>query len=403
MSPSLFEPFQLGPVTIPNRIVKAATFEGMTPDAAPSQALLAYHRMHAAGGVGLTTVSYCSASPEGRTYRHQMWMRPEILAPLRALTDALHDEGSAVGLQLGHAGWFANPKATREPNLGPSRKFSPYAMAFSKALTEADLMRVRDDYARSASLACDAAFDAVEVHVGHGYLLSQFLSPWTNKRRDQYGGSLEDRARFPRQVLQAVREAVGDRAAVWAKLNMEDGFRGGLTIDEGIEVARMIERDGSVDAIQPTVGFTARTPMWLLRGDVPIKEMVELERDRFRRVGMRMFAPFLMHEHPFEEAFLRPLADRVREAVDLPVMLLGGVTRKDTAEQAIADGYVAVAMARALLAEPDLPNRWRAGDLAAGSRCIHCNTCVTEMDRFGTRCILDPVPGHLPATAGDLG
>jgi len=401
--PALFEPFKLGPVTIPNRIIKAATFEGMTPDAAPSRALLTYHRMHAVGGVGLTTVSYCSASSEGRTYRHQMWMRQQIVPALRVMTDALHDQGTAVGLQLGHAGWFANPKATREPNLGPSRKFSPYALAFSKALTESDLRRLVDDYASSARLACDAGFDAIEVHVGHGYLLSQFLSPWTNRRRDQWGGSLDNRARFPREVLVAVKEAVGDRAAVWAKLNMEDGFKGGLTLDEGIEVARMIDRDGSVDAIQPTVGFTARTPMWLLRGDVPLKQMVELERDRVRRTGMRMFAPFLMHTHPFTEAYLKPMTDRVREAVTTPVMLLGGVTRKDTAERAVADGYVAVAMARALLAEPDLPNRWQAGDESAGSRCIHCNACVTEMDRQGTRCVLDPVPDHLPATAGDLG
>ncbi len=387
----VFEPVRLGPVRLRNRVVKAATFEGMTPDGLVSDDLVEYHRRPAAGGVAMTTVAYCSASPEGRTFRHQLWMRPDALPGLRRLTDAVHDEGAAACLQLGHAGWFANPAQTREPAIGPSRVFSPNAMSFARAIDDAGLARLREDFSRSAAMAVDAGFDAIEVHLGHGYLLSQFLSPYTNRRSDAYGGDIEGRARFPREVLAAIRERVGERAAVFAKLNMTDGFAGGLTADDGRAVARFLDEDGTVDALQLTGGFTARSPMYLLRGDVPLGELVELERNAVRRFGMRLFARRLMVDHPFEEAFFASQARLVKDAVDVPVMLLGGVTRLDTMTGAIDEGFGFVAMARAVLREPDLVDRYRRGE-ATDSACIHCNRCIVEMERGGTRCTEIPTP-----------
>lgn len=380
-------PYRLGPLELRNRIVKAATFEGMTPDGLVSDQLVEYHRRPAAGGAAMTTVAYCAVSSEGRTYRHQLWMRPEAMAGLRRLTDAVHAEGAAAAVQLGHAGWFANPKATREPAIGPSRVFSPYGLGWPKAMDEVDLERTRQAFAHAAVAAVDAGFDGLELHLGHGYLLSQFLSPHTNRRGDAYGGGIEGRARFPREVCLAVRDAVGDRAAVWAKLNMDDGFRGGMTAREGVEVARMLQVDGALDALQLTGGFTAKSPMFLMRGDVPLKELIELERDPVRRLGMRVVAPTLMKAWDFTEAFFLPLAREVRAATTMPLMLLGGVTRLDTARQALAEGFDLVGMARALLIEPDLPRRWAAGD-GGPSPCTHCNQCVVEMDRDGTRCVL---------------
>jgi 2,4-dienoyl-CoA reductase-like NADH-dependent reductase (Old Yellow Enzyme family) len=380
-------PYRLGPLALRSRIVKAATYEGMTPDGLVSDQLVEYHRRPAAGGAAMTTVAYCAVSPEGRTYRHQLWMRDEAMPGLRTLTDAVHAEGAAAAVQLGHAGWFANPKATREPSMGPSRVFSPYGLCFPKAMTGDDLARVRDAFAAAAVQAVEAGFDGLELHLGHGYLLSQFLSPHTNRRRDAYGGSIENRARFPREVCLAVRDAVGDRAAVWAKLNMDDGFRQGMTAEEGVEVARMLEVDGALDALQLTGGFTAKTPMYLMRGDVPLKELIELERDPVRRLGMRVVAPTLMKAWDFEEAYFLPLARQVRAATTMPLMLLGGVTRYQTAQNALAEGFALVGMARALLIEPDLPHRWARGD-RGDSPCTHCNQCVVEMDRDGTRCVL---------------
>jgi 2,4-dienoyl-CoA reductase-like NADH-dependent reductase (Old Yellow Enzyme family) len=381
-----FAPARLGPVQLRNRIVKAATFEGMTPQGLVSDALVDFHRAPARGGVGMTTLAYCSVSPEGRTYRHQIWMRPEALPGLRQLTDAVHAEGAAAAIQLGHAGWFANPKATGQQAIGPSRKFSPYGLGWPRAMERSDFARVLDDYRRAAVLAVDAGFDALEIHMGHGYLLSQLLSPHTNRRADRYGGSIENRARFPREVARAVRDAVGDRAAVYAKLNMTDGFRGGLDLVDGVAAAQMLDADGTLDALQLTGGFTARTPMYLLRGDVPLHEMLELERDPIRRLGLRLVAPRMMKPYPFTEAFFRSYARQVRDAVSMPLMLLGGISKRATVDQAMADGFEFVAMARALLREPGFVIRMQR-EPGAESLCVHCNKCVTEMDRAGTRCV----------------
>lgn len=389
-TPGPFDPATLGPVQLRNRIVKAATNEGMTRDGLVTDELIDYHLAPARGGVGLTTVAYCAVSSEGRTFRHQMHMRPEAVPGLRRLTDAVHAEGAAVAAQLGHAGWFANPGATREQAVGPSRVFSPYGLGFPRAATRDDMARLRRDFATGARLAVESGFDVLELHLGHGYLLSQFLSPYTNRRRDDFGGDIANRARFPREVVRAVRDEVGDEVAVTAKLNMDDGFRGGLSLEDGIRVASMLDADGTLDAMELTGGFTARSPMYLMRGRTPLKEMVENERNTVRRWGMRVVAPFLMTGWDFEEGYFLPMARRFREEVSTPLILLGGITRLDTVQRAMAEGFEYVAMARALLREPDLVRRWESGD-AAPSPCSHCNRCVVEMEVGGTRCV--EIPG----------
>jgi 2,4-dienoyl-CoA reductase-like NADH-dependent reductase (Old Yellow Enzyme family) len=383
----LFSPARLGPIELRNRFVKCGTNEGMSRDGLVTDPLIAFHREFAAGGVGMTTLAYAAVSSDGRTFKHQIWMRPDVLPGLRRWTDAIHAEGARAAIQLGHAGWFASPHATGVAPVGPSRKFSPHAQAFSRAASEDDLARLERDFVQAARLAAEAGFDGIEVHVGHGYLLSQFLCPWNNCRRDRFGGSLENRARFPRQVLRAVRDAAGPRVAVWAKLNMDDGFEGGLTLDEGVEVARWLEADGSVDALQLTGGHTTRTPFYLMRGDVPLREMIANQRHWLGRLGMRVFGRWFIRPYPFSEAFFLPNARRFRAALRLPLMLLGGVTQLETMRRARAEGFDLIAMGRALIRDPDLVARMRAGELA-GSRCVPCNRCVVEMEREGTRCVL---------------
>jgi 2,4-dienoyl-CoA reductase-like NADH-dependent reductase (Old Yellow Enzyme family) len=384
---SVFSPFRLGPVELRNRVVKCGTNEGMSRDGLVTDRLIDWHREFAAGGVAMTTLAYCAVSSEGRTFKHQMWMREEALPGLRRFADAMHAEGARAAIQLGHAGWFASPHAMGRKPIGPSRTFSPHAQTWAKAMEPEDFARVGDDFARAARMAVEAGFDGVEVHVGHGYLLSQFLCPWNNRRRDEWGGSLENRARFPRQVLGAVRAAVGDRAAVWAKLNMDDGFEGGLSLDEGVRVARWLEGDGSVHALQLTGGHTSRTPFYLMRGEVPLEDMIANQKHWLARVGMRFFAKRNIRPYPWEEAFFQPKARRFREALSLPLMLLGGVTRLDTMEGALDEGFELIAMGRALIRDPDLVLRMQAGELT-GSRCVPCNQCMVEMERGGTRCVM---------------
>jgi 2,4-dienoyl-CoA reductase-like NADH-dependent reductase (Old Yellow Enzyme family) len=390
----VFTPGRIGPLEIRNRIIKSATNEGMARDAVVSDGLVEFHRRMAGGGVGMTTLAYVSVSSDGRTYRHQLWMRDEVVEGLARLTSAVHAEGAAAAVQLGHSGYFANRGATGAQPIGPSRVFNPAGLAFSRAASDEDLSRIEADFAAAAVFAVQAGFDAVEVHLGHGYLLSQFLSPFTNRRKDEYGGSIDNRARMPRRVMRAVRRALsstpgGERVAVTAKLNMDDGFRGGLELADGVAVARMLERDQTVDALELTGGFTSKTPMYLMRGDVPLAEMIDHERSAVRRLGLRVAGRRFMQAYPFEEAFFLPQARQVRQAVSLPLILLGGITRLETMTKALEEGFEFVALGRALLRDPDLPRKLQAKEVDS-SECIPCNKCVVEMEKSGTRCVYVP-------------
>jgi 2,4-dienoyl-CoA reductase-like NADH-dependent reductase (Old Yellow Enzyme family) len=381
---TVFEPARLGPITLRNRIVKAATFEGATPKGDVTDALIDYHLRVADGGVGMTTVAYLAVSPEGRTDRRCLQLRPETVDGLARLTEAVHRTGAAVAAQIGHAGPVANPKSNRAPALAPSRTVTPLG-SIVRAATDDDIERITGDFARAAALAVEAGFDSIEIHLGHNYLLSAFLSPKLNRRTDRWGGPVEHRVRFPRQVVAAVRAAAGDRVAVTAKLNMADGVPGGLWVDESLQVAAQLEADGHLDALELTGGSSLANPMYLFRGDVPRREFAAtlppVARFGFRLVGRRF-----MPEYPFEEAFFLPYARQFRAALTMPLILLGGINRLDTIERAVDDGFAFVAMARALLRQPDLVNRMRDG-IATESLCVHCNKCMPTIYR-GTHCVL---------------
>ncbi|HZQ86641.1 MAG TPA: NADH:flavin oxidoreductase [Acidimicrobiales bacterium] len=389
-----FAPGQLGPVTIRNRFVKAATFEGMAPKNVVTDRLIDYHRAVAAGGVGMTTLAYCAVSPDGRGAPGEIIVRDEAVDGLRRFTDAMHELGAAASIQLGHAGPVAAGIGMR--GLAPSRVFAPQAVKFTRAATDDDLARVTDDFASAAARAVSAGFDAVELHFGHGYLVSSFLSPKLNKRSDRWGGSVENRARLARQVALRVRDAVGDRAAVIAKLNMADGVRGGLWVEESIDVARLLEADGALDALELTGGSSFQNPMYLFKGPAPVHEMAAVFPPLLR-VGLKLTAKKFFKEYPFEEAYFLPYARQFRDAVDMPLILLGGINRLETVRDALAEGFAFVAMGRALLREPDLIARWQKGE-AGEALCIHCNKCMPTIYR-GTHCVLVPPderPGHPP-------
>jgi 2,4-dienoyl-CoA reductase-like NADH-dependent reductase (Old Yellow Enzyme family) len=384
--PVPFEPAQLGPITLRNRVIKAATFEGRTPKRVVTDDLVEFHRRVAAGGVGMTTVAYCAVTRAGSTDGHQLTLdNPEIAPGLRRLTDAVHAEGAAIAAQIGHAGPVANPAGTKHPALAPSRVFSPLGMRRTRAVTRAQIAAITQQYHDGARVLADAGFDAIEVHLGHNYLLSAFLSPKLNRRTDEWGGSLEHRARFARDVVLTVRRGAGRGVALTAKLNMADGVAGGLWLDESIDVARLLEADGALDAITLTGGSSFENPMFLFRGEAPIQEMAATFPPALRP-GFRLLAGRFFREYPFEEAYFLPYARQFRAALRMPLILLGGIDRYDTVERALAEGFAFVQMARALLREPDLVLRWQT-DASHESLCIHCNKCMPTIYR-GTRCVL---------------
>jgi 2,4-dienoyl-CoA reductase-like NADH-dependent reductase (Old Yellow Enzyme family) len=382
----IFQEGRIGGLVLRNRVIKAATYEGMCAERGPSRSLVRHHAELAAGGVGMTTVAYGAVSADGRTFAEQMYLREEIVPSLRALTDAVHAEGAAVSIQLGHCGAFTKNRelSTSRPR-GPSRGWNPYGamvgLARADAMDEAELERIAAEFAAAAGIARRAGFDAIELHLGHGYLLSQFLSPATNRRTDRWGGSLENRLRLPRLVIARVRDAVGGGFPVLAKTNLCDGFRGGLEIDEAVEIARALEA-GGVDALVLSAGFVSRTPLYLLRGGRPLRRMIEVEPSILQKVLLAAFGPFAVRRYRFEDMFLLPLARRVRAAVTMPLVLLGGVSSLAHLERAMDEGFDFVAMGRPLLFDPRLIARYRRGE-ATTSGCVVCNECIAEMDRPG--------------------
>lgn len=390
MTPDVFAPATLGPVTLRNRTVKAATFEGRTPAGEVTDALVDYHLAVAEGGVGLTTVAYLAVAPEGRTHREQIVVGPGTAQGLARLAEAIHQTGAKIAGQVGHAGPVANGRSNGVHALSASRMPSPLSMQMVRSAGERDLTRITAAYVDTARTLVGAGFDVLELHMAHSYLISSFLAPGLNRRRDRYGGALENRARLARQVARAVREEVGSAVAVTAKLSVSDGFRGGVTTDESLDVAAMLEADGHLDALQLSGGSSLMNPMYLFRGDSPTSEFAAT-MPLLVRLGMRTpVGKRFLKEYPFEEAYFRDKALRFRERLSMPLMLLGGINRRETMEQAMRDGFQFVAMGRALLREPDLVNQLAAGRRTDGV-CIHCNRCMPTI-YSGTRCVeLDPV------------
>ena len=394
--PDVFSPAKLGPITLRNRIIKAATFEGRTPGALVTDDLIAFHQAIAAGGVGMTTIAYCAVSPGGRTDGKQMWMRPEALPGLRRLTEAVHSEGAAISAQIGHAGPVANAASNKARALAPVRFFNPIGMRFAKHASPQDIDEVIAAHAAAARLAIDAGFDAVEIHLGHNYLASSFLSPLINRRTDSFGGSLENRAKVARSIALAVRREVEKDGpatiAVTAKLNMADGVRGGISTEESLQTARWLQDDGGLDALELTAGSSLLNPMYLFRGDSPIKEFAAAFRPPLRW-GMRMTGKKFLREYPYRDAFLMGDAERFRDELTIPLILLGGITNRETMDTAMAAGFSFVAMGRALLAEPDLINRIQADgdDHSVRSMCTHCNKCMPTI-YTRTRCVVTGGP-----------
>ncbi|MDQ1319505.1 MAG: hypothetical protein QG655_748 [Actinomycetota bacterium] len=393
-APDVFSPAKLGPITLRNRTIKAATFEARTPGALVSDDLIAFHRAMAAGGVGMTTVAYCAVSRGGRTDDSALWMRPEAVPGLRRLTEAVHAEGAAVSAQIGHAGPVANARSNGATALAPGRFFNPLSMRFARHASPADIAEVISAHARATRYAIDAGFDAVEIHLGHNYLASAFLSPLLNRRGDEFGGSLENRAKVARGIVRAVRDEVrrdGTPAiAVTAKLNMSDGVRGGIDIDEALQTARWLQDDGGLDAIELTAGSSLVNPMYLFRGDSPIKEFAAAFAPPLRW-GMRMSGTRFLRRYPYRDGYLMRDAERFRQELTMPLILLGGITNRETMDAAMAAGFDYVALGRALLAEPDLIDRIKA-DGSVRSICDHCNKCMPTI-YTKTHCVVTGAPG----------
>lgn len=384
MDSLLFTPVTLGPLTLRNRSIRSAAFESMCPGNVPSPQLLAYHRSVAAGGVGMTTVAYAAVTRSGLSFDRQLWMRPEIVPGLRELTDAVHAEGAAVSIQLGHCGNMSHKSICGCLPVGASSGFNLYSPTFVRGLRADELPEMAKAYGRSVCLAREAGFDAVEIHAGHGYLISQFLSPSTNHRKDEFGGTLANRMRFMEMVMEEVMKAAGNDMAVLVKMNMRDGFRGGMELDESLQVARKLQELGA-HALVLSGGFVSKAPMYVMRGEMPIRTMTHYMTCWWLKYGVRLVGKYMIPSVPFREAYFLEDALKFREALDIPLVYVGGLVSRQKIEEVLNHGFEAVQMGRALLNEPDFVNRMRREENAR-CNCRHSNYCIARMYTLDMAC-----------------
>lgn len=381
----LFTEYKIGPLSIRNRTIRSAAFESMCPGNKPSKALYDYHVSVAKGGVGMTTVAYAAVTKSGLSFDRQLWMRPEIVPDLKKLTDAVHNEGAAVSIQLGHCGNMSHKNICGETPVGACTGFNLYSPTFVRGLRKDELPELAKAYGNAVRLARDSGFDAVEIHAGHGYLISQFLSPYTNHRKDEYGGSLNNRMRFMDQVMDEVLKAAGNDMAVLVKMNMRDGFKGGMDIDESLEVARRLKDDGA-QALVLSGGFVSKAPMYVMRGAMPIKTLTHYMDCWWLKYGVRLFGHLMIPTVPFKEAYFLEDAIKFRDAIkDIPLVYVGGLISREKIDEVLDKGFEFVQMGRALLNEPGFVNRMRAEEKAK-CNCGHSNYCIGRMYTVDMAC-----------------
>ena len=397
MEDILFTPYKLGNLELRNRTVRSAAFEAMCPGNRPSQELFDYHTAVARGGIGMTTVAYAAVCESGISFDTQLWMRKEIVPELKKLTDAIHKEGAKAGIQLGHCGNMTHRRTCHCTPIGASGGFNLYSPTFYRKMNREDIDFVAKAFGEAVKLSIEAGFDAVEIHAGHGYLISQFLSPYTNHRKDEFGGSLDNRMRFMRMCVGEAIKAADGKIPVTAKLNTYDGFKRGQSTEELIEVAKELRRLG-VAAITLSGGFVSRAPMYVMRGQFPVPVFVHYFPWKmwWLKLGVLLGGKIVSPTVPFKHLFFLEDAKKFQAAMpDYPFIYVGGVTSREDADRIMAEGFPLLQMGRAVLEDTDFVNKMKA-DKSHCSGCEHSNFCIGRMYSRSMQChkkCVDITPG----------
>jgi 2,4-dienoyl-CoA reductase-like NADH-dependent reductase (Old Yellow Enzyme family) len=359
----LFEETSLNGMTLRNRIVRSATWEGMCePDGRPTEKLILLYRDLAGGGVGLIISGYAFVRPEGKQLPGKMGIHTdEFSFSYENMTRAVHTSGSKISIQLVHAGGQADSGVAGQQPVAPSAVKVDQFPEKPAELTKDEIQEIVTAFGEGARRAKAWGFDAIQLHGAHGYLINQFLSPHTNQRDDEYGGNIENRCRFLLEVYQQVRNTVGSDYPVFIKLNANDNLEGGLETADAVYAARKLDQAG-IDAIEVSSGTSAsgsRNP-----GRIKINS-------------------------PDKEAYNLDLAREIKAAVSCPVMLVGGLRSHEICEKVLTeDGMDYVALCRPLIREPGLPDRWKNGDLTR-AECISCNGCFRPgLEEGGIYCVV---------------
>ncbi len=344
----LFEPGEINGMKLANRFVRSATWEGMAADDGACTPKLTDLMVNLAkGDVGLIISSHAYVSPEGQAGPWQLGVYDDKLIPgLEAMATAVHESGGKIVMQLAHAGYFANAKLTGQTPMAPSNA-EGFAKGPRKEMNADDIQGVVKAYGTAAKRAQTAGFDGVQIHSAHGYLLSQFLSPAFNQRRDEYGGDIRNRARALIEVLREVRQAVGKDFPVLVKLNCQDFIENGLQPEDSLQAGKMLVENG-IDAIELSGGV-------LIGGKLSPS-----------RMGIKSAE---------KEAYFQNEARAFKKDISVPLILVGGNRSFQVAERLVNEGVTDyISLCRPLIREPDLINRWKSGDLSKAT-CLSDNMC----------------------------
>ncbi len=380
----MFTKAKIGPVELRNRFIRSAAFEGMGKDNGPTAQLRDYHWSVSAGGVGMTTLAYAGVCRSALSFNTQLWLRKEIVPSLRDITDGIHSRGAKASIQIGHCGNMTHRSTAGGTPVGASTGFNLYSPTFVRGMRPDELKRLALDFGEAVRVARDAGFDCVEVHAGHGYLISQFLSPYTNHRKDSFGGSLDNRMRFMRMVMEEVMNAAGDDMGVLVKTNMNDGFKGGLQKEDCLRVALELERLGA-HALVLSGGFVSKAPMYVMRGSMPIHTMTHYMPQLWLKYGVRMAGKYMIKPEPYRPLYFLEDALAFREVLRLPLVYVGGVTNGPDAREVMEKGFDFIQLGRALIREPEFVNRLRE-DPEHDCGCGHSNYCIARMYSLEMKC-----------------
>jgi len=390
----LFDPWKLGGCEAPNRLWRAATYEGLAePDGRPTEKLARLYERLARGGVGAIVTGFCFVAPEGRAMQPRQCgvERDGRIAEWERIVSAVRatGRGTLLFMQLAHAGRQTLARATGGRVLAPSAKRSSYFRSRPVVMNDTEIHAASGAFAAAADRARRAGFDGVELHAAHGYLIHQFLSPYVNDRSDRWG---RDRLAFLAEILGGIRARCGDRFPVLVKISAGDFHPGGLDERLAAEYAARLEGLG-VAAVEVSCG-TMDLALAIFRGGLPVAAACAhnpflASRPAWQRALWKRFAAPRLRRAlmPFAEAYNRPAARAIRERSRIPLLLVGGLRTRTMMEDVLASGDAdAIALCRPLIREPDLPARMKAG-AADRSACENCNVCAILCDRpFGLRC-----------------
>jgi 2,4-dienoyl-CoA reductase-like NADH-dependent reductase (Old Yellow Enzyme family) len=386
----LFEKTAIKGMELKNRLVRSATHEGMADENGfPTEDLFKLYERLAQGGVGLIITGLSFVTRDGKSDAMKGIDSDEHIPKYRELANLVHKNGSRIAMQIVHSGRQTTEEMIKTQPIAPSAVKDNAFFTKPKEMTEQDIERVIEAFGQASRRVKESNFDAVQLHGAHGYLINEFLCPYTNRRKDKWGGRIENRMRFVKEIYKRCREHVGNEYPILIKISVYDNMKKGLKQEEGIMMAEMMA-DMGFDGIEVSCGI-GEDGFSSLRGDLPIDAILETwpmykNKNAIFQFVIRHFGEKLLKPLPFTQAFNREVAGEIKNKVNTPIFLVGGMIDPAVMEDVIEKGDADyISLSRALINNPKFPNKIQAGSREL-SKCVHCNLCITYVISDPLRC-----------------